>query len=71
MFTDNSSAGTQNGSPCCINIIDVDTDEAGAATRYLIRAVNLTAYDLNKSGIHLTTMEQTAQRIAEQLDLPD
>ena len=53
---------------CCINIIDVDTDEAGSAVRYLIRAVNLTAYDLNKSGIHLTTMEQTAARIAETLD---
>lgn len=52
---------------CCINIIDVDTDADGKAGRYLIRAVNLTAYDLNKSGIHLTTMEQTAQRIAEDL----
>jgi probable phosphoglycerate mutase len=54
---------------CCINIIDVDTDAEGAATRYLIRAVNLTAYDLNKSDIHLTNMEQTAQRITEQLNL--
>lgn len=53
---------------CCINIIDVDTDEGGAASRFLIRAVNLTAYDLNKSGIHLTSMEQTAARIAEQLN---
>ena len=52
---------------CCINIIDVDTDEAGSATRYLIRAINLTAYDLNKSTIHLTSMEDTARRIAESL----
>ncbi len=52
---------------CCINIIDVDTDEDGVANRYLIRAVNLTAYDLNKSSIHLTNMEQTAQRIGELL----
>ncbi len=56
---------------CCINIIDVDADTSGAvagsAKRYLIRAVNLTAYDLNKSGFLLTTMEQTAARIAETL----
>ncbi|MGE0625535.1 MAG: histidine phosphatase family protein [Pseudomonadales bacterium] len=58
---------------CCINIIDVDTpavgtvDADGIAARYLIRAVNLTAYDLNKSGIVLTSMEQTAARIAETL----
>lgn len=53
---------------CCINIIDVDTAEDGSATRFLVREVNLTAYDLNKSGTHLTTMEQTAQRLAESLD---
>ena len=57
---------------CCINIIDVDTDTSsvgadGSAARYLVRAVNLTAYDLNKSGFWLTTMEQTAARIAETL----
>jgi broad specificity phosphatase PhoE len=50
---------------CCINIIDVDTDDDGATERFLIRAVNLTAYDLNKSGIFLTTMEQSARRLAE------
>lgn len=55
---------------CCINIIDVDTDDDGAAQRYLVRAVNLTAYNLNKSGIHLTNMEHTAQRIADQLRAP-
>jgi probable phosphoglycerate mutase len=49
---------------CCINIIDVDSDDEGRAVRYLIRAVNLTAYDLNKSGIHRTSMEDTAARIA-------
>ncbi len=53
---------------CCINVIDVDTDENGVAERFLIRAVNLTAYDLNKSSVHLTTMEQTAARIAELID---
>ena len=52
---------------CCINIIDVDRDEAGEATRYLLRAVNLTGYNLNKSGIVLTTMEQSALRVSEML----
>jgi broad specificity phosphatase PhoE len=58
---------------CCINIIDVDNppenDERAAdvGARFLIRAVNLTGYDLNKSGIHLTTMEETAQRLARSL----
>ncbi len=52
---------------CCINIIDVDTDGEGAVSRYLIRAVNLTGYDLNKSDLFLTSMEQTAARIAETL----
>lgn len=52
---------------CCINIIDVDLDEDGRPERFLVRAVNLTAYDLNKSGILLTTMEQSAQRMAERI----
>ena len=49
----------------CINIIDVDTAADGSTGRFLVRGVNLTAYDLNKSGIRLTTMEQAAQRLAE------
>lgn len=49
---------------CCINVIDVDGSPDGGAARFLIREINLTAYDLNKSGIHLTSMEQTAQRLA-------
>jgi len=52
---------------CCINIIDVDTADDGTTERFLVRAVNLTAYDLNKSGIYLTTMEQSAQRLADTL----
>lgn len=52
---------------CCINIIDVDTAEDGTTERFLLRAVNLTSYDLNKSSIHLTNMEQTAQSIASTL----
>lgn len=49
---------------CCINIIDVDTADDGATERFLVRGVNLTAYDLNKSDVHLTTMEQAAQHLA-------
>lgn len=52
---------------CCINVLDVDTDQAGDVSRFLIRAVNLTGYDLNKSDVFLTSMEHTASRIAEQL----
>ena len=53
---------------CCINVIDVDTAADGSVQRYLIRAVNLTGYDLNKSSMFLTSMEQTAVRIAETLN---
>lgn len=60
---------------CCINIIDVDVDDVddaehaghGTTRRFLVRAVNLTAYDLNKSSIFLTTMEQSARRLAQSL----
>ena len=52
---------------CCINIIDVDTNDNGGVERYLIRAVNLTGYNLNKSGTNLTTMEQAALRVSETL----
>lgn len=54
----------------CINIIDVDRDENGTANRYLIRAVNITGYNLNKSGMLLTHMEQTALRMGELLESP-
>lgn len=52
---------------CCINIIDVDSDENGQVCRYLLRIVNLTAYNLNKSGMVLTNMEQAAKRVGEML----
>jgi probable phosphoglycerate mutase len=48
---------------CCINIIDVDRDARGPA-RFLVRAVNLTGYNMSKAGILLTDMEKTAQRLA-------
>ena len=52
---------------CCINVVDVDTATVSHPRRFLIRTLNLTGYDLNKSNMHLTTMEQTASRIAEQM----
>jgi broad specificity phosphatase PhoE len=53
---------------CCINIIDVDAASDGTTERFLVRAVNMTAYDLNKSGIYLTSMEQSARHMAGMLD---
>lgn len=50
---------------CCINIIDVDRQRTGPS-RFLVRAVNLTGYNLNKAGISLTDMEKAAQRISLQ-----
>ena len=52
----------------CINIIDVDRNDNETANRYLIRAVNVTGYNLNKSGMVLTNMEQTAMRMEELLE---
>jgi broad specificity phosphatase PhoE len=51
----------------CINVLDVDTAADGTVSRYLIRAINITGYDLNKSGVTLTTMELSAQRQAAEL----
>jgi len=48
---------------CCINIVDVDYED-DTVVRYLVRGINLTAYNLNKKGIRLTDMERTAERIA-------
>jgi probable phosphoglycerate mutase len=50
---------------CCINVIDVDSAADGTTEHFLVRAVNVTAYDLNKSGIFLTSMEQAAKRLAD------
>lgn len=50
----------------CINIIDVDNKD-DRVSRYLVRAVNVTGYNLSKAGIHLTDMERAAQRIAARI----
>jgi len=51
---------------CCINIIDVDRQPSGPS-RYLVRGVNITGYNLTKAGVRLTDMEQAAQRLALRL----
>ncbi|TDJ39190.1 MAG: histidine phosphatase family protein [Gammaproteobacteria bacterium] len=51
---------------CCINIIDLDMED-GAVVRYLVRAINITGYNLSKAGIHLTDMERAAKRMAAQI----
>ena len=48
----------------CMNIIDVDESNP---RRVLVRAVNVTPYNLSKQGIVLTNMEATAARIADDL----
>jgi probable phosphoglycerate mutase len=46
---------------CCLNVLDVDVDPAsGKLLRRLVRAVNVTPYDLAKRDILLTTLELTA-----------
>jgi probable phosphoglycerate mutase len=56
---------------CCINVIDVDAPRGHHPRRFLIRSLNLTGYDLNKSSFNLTTMEQTALRMAADFDSQD
>ncbi len=41
----------------CLNVLDVDL-RGGKVERALIRAVNITPYNLSKEDIHLTSMEQ-------------
>jgi broad specificity phosphatase PhoE len=50
---------------CCLNVLDIDVDPAsGKWLRRLVRAVNVTPYDLAKRDIQLTTLEQTAIAVA-------
>lgn len=49
----------------CFNILDVDHDEErGLPDRFILRALNVTAYNLTKAGQSLTTMETSARRLA-------
>lgn len=54
----------------CFNIVDVDCDrETHDPIRFILRAVNVTTYDLAKAGRRLTTMEETARRLAARMGL--
>jgi probable phosphoglycerate mutase len=50
---------------CCLNVLDVDVEpSSGKLLRRLVRAVNVTPWDLAKRDILLTTLEQTAVSLA-------
>jgi probable phosphoglycerate mutase len=50
---------------CCLNVLDVDVEpSSGKLLRRLVRAVNVTPYDLAKRDILLTTLERTAVAVA-------
>lgn len=52
----------------CFNIFDVDNDpDTGNPSAFVLRAVNVTAYNLNKSGLWLTTLEVSAERLGQRM----
>lgn len=48
--------------PCCLNIIDID-GHGQKVERFIIRAVNITEYNLSKHRYRLTTMETMARQL--------
>lgn len=53
---------------CCFNIIDVDVHpETNAVVRKMVRAMNVTAYDVAKEGNHLLSLEQIAMRLGKKI----
>ncbi len=53
---------------CCFNIIDIDVHpETNAVVRKIVRAMNVTAYDLAKEGNHLLSLEQIAARLQKKV----
>lgn len=53
---------------CCFNVIDVDVHpETNAVVRKMVRAMNVTAYDLAKEGNHLLSLEQIAARLQKKI----
>lgn len=53
---------------CCFNVIDVDVHpETNAVVRKMVRAMNVTAYDLAKEGNHLMSLEQIAARLQKKV----
>jgi probable phosphoglycerate mutase len=53
---------------CCFNVIDVDVHpETNVVVRKMVRAMNVTAYDLAKEGNHLMSLEQIASRLQKKV----
>lgn len=49
---------------CCHNVIDIDANEQGEIARKVVRAINITPYDITKRDMKLTSMENMVMRAA-------
>lgn len=47
---------------CCHNLIDIDANERGEIARKVVRAINITPYDIAKREMRLTSMETMVMR---------
>ena len=64
LAADRHSMPNMEQDSCCLNVIDVDIDAATSGVlRTLVRALNLTTYDLPKTDRVLTTLELQALRL--------
>ncbi len=60
-----SAFGILDQAMCCLNVIDIDTDESGRILRKTLRAMNVTADDPAKSNRHGGDMESLAHWILQ------
>lgn len=51
------AAGAFEQDTGCINVLDVDMDGNGGASRMIVKSVNLTPYDYTKHGMNRTSLE--------------
>ncbi len=66
--TDLRAAARMEQDSCCLNVIDLDHDEAtGRHLRTVVRAFNLTAGDPAKHDRWLTSLEQQAQLLEQRM----
>ena len=61
-----SAFGVLDQATCCLNVIDLDTDEAGRILRRTVRAMNVTADDPVKGNRHSGDMEVLAHWMLQQ-----
>ena len=64
---EHAAFGTLDQATCCLNVIDVDTDEQGNVLRKTLRAMNITADDPVKGQRHHGDMESLANMILRQI----